>query len=493
MTPRGPRTIIDLDGSRACVIAGGQVASLQRPSKVAADDASAFGAWLAESAREAGVAIKGGVLLTLARREAVVKRFEVAVAEGAGQADLDGVIRLQMARQLAGPVEDPVVDYRILRDRTDAAGTRRLLVLAGGIPRSRLEFLSEAMGKAGCKLQGVTLRCFDTTARLIASAAGEEVAALGVTLGPGAVELVLADPSGLVAARSLEVGADSASSSEDLARQIAVEAKRIWVSYRAASDSLEVRRVVVMGGGELGDSIGRAVLESLGLGTEAEAVDSTHDSLADDGEWRGGAEALDFANPAAAPDPGARRRQLSLLGALAVILLLGGGWVLAESALGGLRADIAAASARERSLRGKVQDHLVLKGRYAHLRAWLGSRTSWMEHLEAVVADLPDPPNAIVGKIAGLNLPQSNGRDVRYVSKGDGPMEGDWIRERTVRMSVAGRTPSPEQVAAIRAAFLARGIYRVGTGRADGEPVFDFDLTSGDPRPTLPTPGEESP
>lgn len=460
-------------------------AIVPRPTSIDPSEAEGLAPWLKQAAEEADFG-RTPVLLALPRRDVLLKRL---ITPGASAVDLPGIVRLQMAKQLAVPGSGAAIDF-LPEDGRDEQQT----VLAGALPTARVDVLREGVRRAGLRLSGVTLRCF-AAVPLSAMAEGLE---LVVQMGPGSAEFVLIERGCVLFARTVEwrrpeEGQDYA----EAAARLAVDAKRMWMSYRLSHANAQLERLLVVGDDACARASAKACGEALDAPSSTAMLDpsvewdagiprSTQAALAALPRLAAVDHRLDFANPRQAPDVHARRRQMALLAVLLLIVVGGGGGFLSMQRLNSLREDVAATEKRVNDLALEYQKMLMLKARYEHLRGWREAKPDWLSHLRLLSEHLPAPSETILSTFRGRMDPEP----VQFTASDQGdPISGAWRVPTAVSIVIEGQGRSVEWVADVRRRLLELGTYTVSSTSPDAGPGIDLKLTASSWAPPVKTEG----
>ncbi len=456
-----------------------------RPSDIDPADAPRMGRWVGDHLRESGLS-KGPVTIALPRRDVVLKRLDVP--EHLDDRELISLVKLNMSRQIT-VANEAVIDHGVPTTTGDSR-----FVLAGALPGERMSWLQEVTKEAGLKVAHIHLLARGIEP--IASRAGHtNELLLGIALGLGSAEIVVLEAGRPVFARSVEIvrpGKDQ--SVEAYSERLAVEIKRTWMSYRVSPGAGEIESVLVLGDDELSRSVASRCGEALETASRTIGTPGWIESrqplpselLALVGVAAAqGDDVLDFANPRQPADRTANVRQLALAGVFAMILLGGGGWVLANGALGTLESQLKNAKDRQKELGA---DTLKLYGdlaRGAHLKAWLEPDTDWVAHLQFLSERLPVPEDGLVNSIQA----QFEGGDVSFEKTGGG-IQGNWDASAIATFSFGGSAEREGILTDLRQRLLDGGIYRVNTVGPDGGDRYQFRLATGELSPGKPEAGE---
>lgn len=323
--------MIDLDKDHLTVLwgvaQGGRVevqgtVSVVRPEGVPVEDAKAVGGWIA-GILSSSKAPSGRVVLSMPRGDVVLKRLTLPSGE-ASAADVGGMVRLQMTRQLTMPMEGTAVDYVLLNQApprpaatspaaaapsistkggaeampgvvvasgsggggSGAASTGQVggtgdpatttSVMAAALPADRVRWCRELAEAGELGLRRIGLRCYGASALLAERSLTRAGPVLGMTVGWCSVEFVIVEDGALTFARAVDLARPaSGDDAEAYAEKIAVEAKRTWMSHRATNGSPEVEVVSVLGGGRFGRIVAERSAAQLGCGHELVGVPSS--------------------------------------------------------------------------------------------------------------------------------------------------------------------------------------------------------------------------
>ena len=437
---------------------------------------------------------RGRYVCCVPRAEVVLKRLHISGAAGADDDDRAGIVALQMSRQLSLSMQDPQVDYVPIGQE---AGDSSLDVIAAALPGTRLSWLRSLVRGAGAKLDRVGLRSEGVGTLVTGAAPDQSGAILGVSLGDATADFVIVEDGELRFARGADAGRLGSSADEADALQIAVEAKRTWMSYRMGSTSVDVDRVVVLGEGELAAQVAERSEAELELPAETlkcPAFVSFDDNVPSEDRRAAlplvglvaqeivGTQGLNFAKPRRAADRGASTRQRALLALLGIIVIAGAGYLFAQNDLQNLE------QTRKR-LRGDVAqlqetylEALRREARAEHAEHFLQSDVDWIAELARLSETMPDPREAIASQYRATAAPlvtfaprvsedDEGRRVVRYTG-------GTWSHLRRVVAVIDGQVARREVADDLRTRLIDGGVYSVDTRGPDDESKFSFELTT---------------
>jgi|GEM_PF-667801 len=548
MVGRSAMCVVDLDRDRLTALWGtahdGRVVvqgtiSVARPENVGVENAAAIGEWIAGLFENMSVP-RSRVVLSIPRGDVVLKRLTLPTGE-VSEADVGGMVRLQMTRQLTMPMEGTAVDYVPLnaasagpvgalgvggRTTTDAtasasSGTAATTspgssagpstsaaeaalttsVMAAALPADRVRWCREMAESGELGLKRIGLRCYGAAALLAERSLRRAGPVLGMTIGWCTVEFVIVENGALTFARAVDLARPTAlSDAEAYAEKIAVEAKRTWMSHRATNGSPEVEVVSVLGGGQFARLVAERSAAQLGCGHELVGTPSTvvvNESTAGKSgsesiveflpligllmEPMSGLETLDFVNPRRAPDLGRARRTSILLGALAAILVAGGGYVASLQSLSTLESRVRSSREREATLRKEYDEFLVKHARASHVDQWSSARVDWLAYLALLNEQLPPPESAVMD---GLGAHMS--AEVVFTPKGSSYPEGVWLTRQAAAFSLDGKMSGRAVAADLRGRLLDLNFDNVESKGPDIPDHFSFVVTTTQRRPHKP-------
>lgn len=492
---------IGLDHDRLCAIAaslgqeGVKVKSwltAAMPEGLDVRDAKAVGEWIGAELDRAELG-KARVVFAVPRGEVVLKRLRLPKGAAVGEAEMAGIVRLQMARQLTMAVEGTAIDYVPLRDQGDDTAAA---VMAAALPADRLRWYEGVAEAAGVKIDRLGLSSAGVAAYLGPVSQRHTGPIMGVAVGPRAVEFVVVEDGQLGFARAADLGSP-AETEESFVQRIAVEAKRTWMSYRVGDGSAEVDALVVAGEGELAEQIARKCGEALEM-SWAIAPPPSGDELPPDmpeaerlmaapllgllTEQALGRPTLDFAHPRKAPDLAGARRRRMMLAALGLLIVGGAAYFVGADDLRRLRSREREALDRGASLRAKYSAYLKEHARLSHVQQWMRPHADWIAHVKWLVDQMPDPRQAVLDQVSG-----SLKAAVVMTPMKDGWYDkGGWRADQEAAIGLDGHTRQAEISRDLRERLLAQ--YKVETKGADTADQFAFVLTTNRPAPGTPPP-----
>jgi Tfp pilus assembly PilM family ATPase len=517
----GVFTVLELDGPRISAASANvtregvevkQWLSAVRPDTVAADNAEAVGAWVAQELERAKIPRKR-VVLSVSRGDVVLKSLHLPTGRGASEADLAGAVRLAMARQLTMALEGSAIDYAPMTHArvgeatppttlpaasgggagsvaSDADGAMRA-VMAGAMPADRVRWYREMASAAGVKLKRIGLRCFGASALLAELSQRKGGTMLGIAMGWGSTEFVIVEDGEMVFARATDTPRPVMRAEVDgFAERIAVEARRTWMSHKASKPNAELELVAILGEGELLKRVSEKVGPSMEARCEIIGTPALVQVPASMPESERSATApligllveqvlrrpmLDFANPRKLPDRGAKRRQLALASVLGLIVFGGFGLVLARQQLDSLDTDLKSEQSRLAELRGQYETFLATQARGRHIDQWLDSGVDWLAHVSELSVQMPDPRLAVVDDLGG-----TLSSDVIYVPRSRGARypDGNWSVSRDATFSVSGRVKDRNTALDLRGRLVGGNLYNVESRGADVSDRFSYLLTT---------------
>lgn len=508
MRPRPVKAVLCYEGGRLGAVAGSVERDgvrvdawvvAERPPEIEPGDAGAMGAWVRAVLTEAGIArsARAACDMPAVRAEVVLKRLPVPSSIEAHE--LTEMVRLHMVRHVPVGGELAAIDFVRMDD--GEAGSR---VLAGALPADRLAWRTAVARAAGLRVRRVGLTTSGTARVLAAAARDVEGVVLGIAPGVGSTEFVILEGGRLAFARSIDLARPRPGAETDVeayAGAVAIEAKRTWMSYRAAPDAGPVAGVLVPGDDAIAQVVARRSGEALerpasvvpvpGLAASPQGLDDATRSalapliglLAESADAGAG---MDFAHPRRAPDRGARRRQRVLLVTAASVIVAGTAYTLAARDLQHLREERASLAERWEQVKKEYEAHVRTQARHDHLRRWLDTRTDWLAHLEVLSAGMPDTREAIVDDLRGR---AESVVDFAPASAGGRYADGAWTQRLEATFDLAGSPVRQDVWNALRTRLVADERYRFSTRGPDRPDRFELTLTTGRRRPDEPPVG----
>jgi len=484
--------------------------SFERPASVDFDDAGAVGRWMRVELDRAGMSASRA-LLSMPRGDVVLKRLSLPGSGGPEDAELGGMVRLQMARQLTMAPASASIDYTtpasedaVMSALPDAEGASAVAVgpavsvMAGAMPGDRVDWCRGVCEAAGLKLRRIALRCYGVAGLLADLSQRRAGALLGVCAGASSVEFVVVEDGQLTFARAIDAPrAVGEAETAGYAERIAVEAKRTWMSHRSTRGIGDAELVVALGSDDgarqLGQQCGGQLerpwevarlpgavrLDATVPGEDAPAMHALAGLLLEEiGERR----TLDFANPRRAPDLAAARRRNLLGAALGIILLAGGLYVAADRALAGLDDRLDGARMKQAELKARLDGLHAQHARLSHLEQWRKVRVDWLSYLGVLHEQVPASDQAILDGITGKIMDA----DVLFTLKGARYQEGTWGVRQSATISMDGKAVGRSVAADLRGRLLGLGFDAVESKGPDVPDRFQFALTTSQPAPVKP-------
>jgi type IV pilus assembly protein PilM len=191
-----------------------------------------------------------GVRLGVATNRIGVRSFELEGIEDGHQ--LENAVRFRAHEALSIPVADAVLDYHVVSETVDEAGTTSRRVILAAAYRDSIDRFVAAFKEAGIELVAVDLEAFALLRAVAPAAAGDEPAAVvAVTIGHDRTTLAISDGNVCDFTRVLEWGGASligaierelgigASEAAELKRTLSLEAAE---SLGAESDEKKLAR-----------------------------------------------------------------------------------------------------------------------------------------------------------------------------------------------------------------------------------------------------------
>jgi type IV pilus assembly protein PilM len=195
----------------AGVVAGGEVRSVPALAKALDEFFSKHGL------------PRRGVRLGVATNRIGVRAFEVAGIDD--DAQLANAVRFRAHEAVGIPLDQAVLDYKVLSESVDGAGKRSRRILVVAAYRESIDRYTEAFSQAGIELAGIDLEAFGLL-RAVTSPAqspeGVEAAVVAVTIGHERTTLAISDGAVCDFTRVLEWGGSTLTSA--IERQLNISA-----------------------------------------------------------------------------------------------------------------------------------------------------------------------------------------------------------------------------------------------------------------------------
>jgi hypothetical protein len=421
------------------------------PDNVASDDCAAIGAALRAAMERAGLG-SGPAVFALDRSITSFKRLQLPTDD---PDELPEMVQMAVERELPIDAGDAVIDFSIVERNVDS-----FVIEAVAVPKREIERIHAIADAAGLKVARIAPRCHG--AMRLADPV-EQTLVLDVT-GEG-LELGLVEHGFLKWSRG--VALDGADGEPPTADELVPEIRRSWLSYRVSAGDIESPMLLVLGGEQIADSIGR-ISEATGLTTQRFIGDRRVQADVDmRGVWplvglllpTAADRQVDLASPRRKPDRAAKVRQKTLAIAGLAFVVAGIGWTIGGSQLEALRTEAA-------DLLGKArvgnEEHLRFKRdvlRADHLDAWTSVRPAWLEHLLVVAAPGIGMGGTVLDEFGGVL------EDEKVIFT---PEKG-FVVDPNVRIIVEGESRSRDVAAEVRGVLVADDRYVLRTTGADAE------------------------
>lgn len=471
------------------------------PGRVDAGNAAALGAWIRDRLKEAGLSgnARRGAVFVVGRGEVVLKRL--AFPKATSPADLPDMVRLQMARQMTVSGEGAAIDFAPLANvgggggpaAGGASGAERLEVLAAALSEDRLAWRRDVAKAAGMRLNRASLGSMGTVALVAPAAERRNGGTLGVSLSSGSCEFVVVEAGRLVFARATDLDrAQAEEDSESFAEQVAVEARRTWMSYRVTHESSEIEAVAVVGDDELAQRVAARCEAALQMHAEAtglpEFVEAPAEmSAADRAAFAPLAGLLaeeivnpdggiDFLHPRRAPDRREKIRRQALLAAMVLIAIFGGFLTVRAMTMRDWAHKKSVAQAAETKARESYIEYWRRRARVDHAEQWEAASPDWLAHLDELCEILPR------GKVRLNSLSGAWEADVAYERpKGRGAFwysQGTWATVPAGSIRIAGQAQERTSADRLRETLVEDATYVLATRGPDVPSRFDWTLTT---------------
>lgn len=467
------------------------------PEGVSREDFGAVGTWVKSELSRAEMSGARAVVV-VPRGDVVLKTLSLPrPQDGEGrEGELAGMVRLQMSRQLTMSADGAAIDYTVLGERAGTDGTTQAEVMAGALTGERLGWWRGMAAAAGLGVKRIVPRCMGVGAMIAELSERREGAVVGVGIGAGVTDIVVAEGGKVVLARAVDMRRPNENAEDsEFADRVVMEVRRTWTARQGGKTGSAIEGVAVIGGGRLREGVAAKVGEAMGLRGEvlrAPPMVILPNELG--GASRADVEvltglllevvrervSLDFANPRKPADKGAKRRQLVMAGAMGLIVLGGLGYVGADLSLGGLRDDLAAVTDREKKLIADVEEFHREHARVSHLEHWKAARVDWVQHVGFLSDGMPDPRVATLDELTARGV-----GDVTFVPKNAYP-GGTWGERRGATFELSGKVEARQVTSEWRDGLLSSGLYEVQTRGADTPNRFSLSLITAAAAPKTP-------
>jgi len=170
-------------------------------------------------------------------------------------------------------------------------------------------------------------------------------------------------------------------------------------------------------------------------------------------------------------------------------VLSGAGYVVRDSAISSLKAELASMRTTEKDLRQQVERMSLLAVRARHADEWQRNSMNWIAHLDAVTAAMPERSRARADEITG-----SVASAVVFELGADkSTLKAKWTPRRRAVIRLTGGQDDQRSVAEMRQRLLTGQVYEVESSGPDKADRFGLDLVTGSTSPaTAPGPTSAS-
>lgn len=259
---------LDLDGAylAAVEIADGKLAramSADLPPGLIADGEVANPEGLAEALRAFARRhdLSRRVRLGVGNRQVAVRAMELPRIEN--ERELAAAVRFQASDAIAMPVDEVVLDHRLVGEFTGSDGIPRMRVIVVAARESMVMRVAGAARRAGLRPEGIDLNAF-ALVRALAPQDGADRARVYCHLGE-VTNLAVAAGSSCSFTRALTGGRDDRGQVEP--RALAEEIRLSIDFYKAQPEAVPVSDVVLSGPGATGDDVSEGLATAIGLPT----------------------------------------------------------------------------------------------------------------------------------------------------------------------------------------------------------------------------------
>lgn len=422
-------------------------------------------------------ASKATLLVCVSRGAVDSVSFQVPPAT---EAELPSIVRNMATRQLAGFTEDNVIDF-IAYPKTEG-GARSVSAMSLSVSEQKL--LQQVIDASSCQ----TSRAVVTTQplRIFAPppADGDNTAALIICRGHRSAHVLVSLPTehGELPVLSRTIRLPAGMKAHREAENIASEIQRTLITAGDEIElNIEITRCVVVGAeietSALADvlseqfpmQVQRVSAQSLVEGDVKEAAGGTFAPLiaAAKEEALQTTPAIDFANPRKPPEAVNPRNRM-LAAAVAVIMLIAGGWYYVQSQFAEIEETNAALKARVRELDELVKSSRKKRNLARLLGGWEKSRINWLDELRDITIRMPQSQQLSVGQFsatgAGTGAVVSfagTSRDPQAIRMMEQNLRDSWHQPKTpgIREVKTGRISSWTFQTSMRIKPRAKELY----------------------------------
>lgn len=504
--PRGTRAslVVWIDERRvgAASIAPGEPPSVLRatdlpvPSELLGwmDDlekATQLGRSLKAAMRDASFHAPSGRAVGVVSRQCVVLkrlRFEGEVDQ---ERDLPGMVRLQLVKQLALPLEGAAIDFA-LHPGTAEGANRGVSVIAAAMIGQRAAAIRSMAKTAGLKLARLGVSPSGLAALAGPTLADAEGPVLAIVPTVSGADYLIVDRGRLSFARMIEITspyADTTSSATDPGDSqepralpielLATEAKRTWVSERLAGSAEPVSAAMVLVphwvepgdrqkltercAGELGIPCTSAALGDLVSIDERGVVEPAASWLFAAAGVAQGAhlnlEAIDLLRQRKPPDPRAKMRQAAMAAAFVAVAAAGITYTMLSAQLRDLEIEKEQINTRLSPMNQRIEPTMQTQVVLHHLQRWDSTGADWLGHVDKVTATLPARESFVLSDLTltgevFVAYGSGRGRQASY----DPAM---WRTGVSLQGTVVGRAASTDIADAWRGRLVSDALYSV--------------------------------
>ncbi len=439
-----------------------------------ADDHEALGGWLAEQLRASGF-VRSRATWVLSRERVGFKRLSLPTDDAA---ELPGMVRLAMQRDLPFDADNAVIDF--LPGETVNGSTD---VIAVAVPDEAIAQIRAVAGASGFGVGRIALRSMGTAALINGLGdAHKPGGTLAIDVRPTNVEFAVITDQGVRFSRAIDL--PHGDSSEDAAENVVTETQRTWMSYRLSKDAIDVQQAVIVGD----EAVARACIERVKdiLNRPVQRVDA-HPLVDCNGAGMHGLWPLagvlleahvhlpmiDFANPRHAPDLEAQRRKRMLFGSAIAAVLLLAVWTFAKRDLDSLQIRIDELTEQRNNIAGDYMRYTRDVLKRDHIEQWEQVHVDWLAHLSQLCDIAPDPTRVVLDQWGGA----LNFRGVQWDRRADAGER--WSTPGDITINVSGEAVDRATADAFRETLVKNDIYATtstGTDQPGGKRLpFGFD------------------
>ena len=424
------------------------------PDDVDVHSASSFGDFIRAVLRDQRISTRRA-MIDLPRDQVVLHTF---VLPQAVDADLPGMVRFQMARELPFAAEEAIIDFAVTR-RIAAGGTddaegkgasaslsamdalagarkRGIEVLVAAVRRDAVDHVRAVFRQAGLTLLRVGLRPYASLVVATDAIDAKTVeTAMFVDVGPVMTEIDVIGDGRLAFSRSAQVAVPlapeyPAEDADTAIRELTIEMLRTFQAYRASEHGGELDEIIIAGGTGVEERLAEQVEARMGVSTRLFTPPSDL-VLASGraaqlrgfaasfglalGHARSGVLHFDFLNPKRPVDREAIEKRQTPVAVACVAVLVVAGLVGARQRVAGTRAEADAAMETATKAKAEAKKAKKFNALVKQAEQWEKESVVWLDVLREFGAVFPDRDNIYLTSLTAMD--HARGANLKMRSK----------------------------------------------------------------------------